>query len=96
MGQFIKDHADVGSYPGTTVAVDDFIHEKWSADFWNSLIDKIETAEGVGRLSQQSSSGTSVTAGIGYPHSQTASLYNQVRSKLTHFEGASYDQVAVD
>jgi hypothetical protein len=60
------------------------------------LIAKIKAAEGVGRLSKQSSSGTSITTNIGYPHFQTAQLYNDVRARLTHFAGAFYDSVAVD
>ena len=67
MSQYIKDHADVGAYNGSTVQKDDFIHEKWTANYWNTLIKKIETAERVGRLSAHGSGG-SVTAGIGPPN----------------------------
>ena len=43
MGQYIKNHEDVGGYPIDDVKVDDIIAEKWSIDFWDSLIDKLET-----------------------------------------------------
>ena len=49
MGQFIKDHADVGAYNGSTIKKEDLIHEKWTADYWNTLIGKLNTAESVGR-----------------------------------------------
>lgn len=93
--QSIVKHGDVGSYPGTTIQKDDFIHEKWSASYWNSLIDKIEMAESVGKKVSHGSAG-SVTAGIGYPYFQTADLYNQVNTKLTNFRDASYSKVQVD
>ena len=67
MGQYIKDHADVGGYNGGIINKDDFIHEKWTADYWNTLISKLNTAERVGRLSSHGSGG-SVTAGIGAPY----------------------------
>ena len=37
--QSIKDHGDVGAYNGSTILAGDFIHEKWSATYWNTLID---------------------------------------------------------
>ena len=93
--QFIKNHADVGAYNGSTsIQKDDFIHEKWTADYWNTLIKKLNTAEKVGRLSSHGSGG-SVTAGIGAPNFQTAELYNQVNAKICNFN-TSYPQVNVD
>ena len=94
MGQYIKDHADVGGYNGSIINKDDFIHEKWTADYWNTLISKLNTAERVGRLSSHGSGG-SVTAGIGAPYFQTAALYNQVNAKICNFN-TSYATVNVN
>lgn len=92
--QYIKDHADVGAYNGSTVTAEDFIHEKWTADYWNTLIQKINTAEGIGKNSSHGSAG-SVSAAIGNNALYTQSLYNQVNTKLCNFN-TSYNQVNVD
>ena len=89
--QSIKDHGDVGAYNGSTILAGDFIHEKWSATYWNTLIDKINMAETVGKLGQHGSAGT-VTAPIGNDSFYTASLYNQVNTKLCNFN-VSYNKV---
>ena len=82
--QYIKDHADVGAYPGGTVNPNDFIHLNWTPAFWNSLIGKLNTAEAVGKTSSQGSGGY-----VSAPHASedvaTANLYNQIRSKITNF-----------
>lgn len=82
--QYIKDHADVGSYPGNTISKDDFIHLNWTTSFWNSLIGKLNTAENVGKDSSQGSGG-SVTAPISSGAAISANLYNQVRNKIVNF-----------
>ena len=94
MGQYIKDHADVGAYNGSTVKAEDFIHEKWTVDYWNTLIKKINTAEGVGLESPHGSAG-SVTAPIANDKPYTASLYNQVNTKLCNFN-VSYNKVKAE
>ena len=96
--QMIKDHGDVGSYPGKTVTTEDVIAHVWTKNYWNSLINKINNAETVGKEAPHVSPDniTSVTAAIGYPAVYTKGLYNQVREKLTNFEEASYDPVEVD
>ena len=96
-GQYIKNHEDVGSYNGMTVTSGQhYIHEVWTADYWDTLISKINTAEKVGYESKQGSGG-SVTPGlIGYPNPYTAQLYNDVQKKLTNFNGASYSAVDKD
>lgn len=97
MGQYIKNHGDVGSYPIDTVQPDDIIAEKWSIDFWNSLIDKLETAESVGFESPQGSAKKVAkplkTAAI------TASFYNNIKTKIDGFtidSGYKYSEVAVN
>lgn len=99
-GQFIKDHKDVGAFPGSEIKVDDFIHEKWSATFWNSLIGNLNTAETVGAVSKQVAPNDRevVTAPIGNKAPYTASLYNQVRDKIKQFSNIpdSYKAVNVD
>ena len=93
--QYIKDHGDVGGYNGSTsITSEDYIHKVWTADYWNTLINKLEVAGKVG-FKGPMGSGPAVTANIGYPHFQTASLYNQVEAKLSHFN-ASYDKVSVN
>lgn len=92
--QYIKDHGDVGTYPGKTVKAEDFIHSHWTVDYWNSLINKLKTAETVGKLSSQGT-GPDVTAAISIGSAYTAALYNQVRDKINHFN-AEYSKVNVD
>lgn len=92
--QYISQHPDVGGYNGSTVKPEDFIHEKWSASYWNTLIGKINAAEKIGRLSPHGSAG-SVSACIGGEQFQTASLYNQVNTKLCNFN-TSYGKVKVE
>lgn len=70
---------------------DDIIYQKWTADYWNSLIKKINTAENVGRIVSQGSGG-SISAAIGNQAPYTADLYNQVRDKICHFN-TSYSKV---
>ena len=91
----IKDHGDVGSYPGKTVTTEDVIAHVWTKNYWNSLINKINNAETVGKEAKHGSAG-SVTAAIGYPAVYTKGLYNQVQKKLTNFGEASYNAVEVD
>lgn len=99
-GQFIKDHKDVGAFPGSEIKVDDFIHEKWNTTFWNSLIDNLNTAETVGEVSKQVAVNDRevVTAPIGNKAPYTANLYNQVRAKIKQFNNIpdSYKDVNVD
>lgn len=57
--QYIKNHGDVGSFPipkvcggtsgETNPANYTIIREAWTSSNWNSLIDKLETAEIVGK-----------------------------------------------
>lgn len=89
--EYIKDHGDVGAYPGTTIKPNDFIHERWTVKYWNSLIGKLEVAEGVGKLSSQGA-GPGVTAKIEVGEVYTASLYNEVRDKIAHFN-SEYNKV---
>lgn len=92
--QYIKDHADVGAYPGVSVVKDDIIYQKWTADYWNSLVNKLNKAESVGRKVSQGSGGT-VTETIGNNAPYTAKLYNQVRDKICNFN-VSYAKVNKD
>lgn len=93
--ELITSHGDVGSYPGsTTIKADDLINDHWTKDYWNSLIDKLKMAEIVGKYKSHGSAG-SVTALIGNENFHTASLYNQVNTKLCNFN-TKYNQVNVD
>ena len=92
--QMIKDHGDVGAYNGSTIQAEDFIHEKWTVGYWNTLIEKINTAETVGREATHGSAG-SVTAPIKNDAAYTASLYNQVNTKLCNFN-VEYNQVKAE
>lgn len=91
MGQYIKNHADVGAYNDPGVCQGEFIHKIWTEDYWNTLISKIDAAEDIGRLSSHGSAG-SVTAPIGDGALYTAKLYNEVRKKLCNFN-VSYSEV---
>ena len=91
--QYIKNHADVGGYPGSSVAYDSFIYSQWNTSFWSSLITNLEAAENVGRLSSQGSS-----IYVARPATEqviTADFYNNMRTKLTNFN-VNYAAVAKD
>lgn len=54
--QLIKNHKDVGAHPEIKcTAKDEFIFRNWTAEYWNSLIDKMDTAEIVGLVHAQGS-----------------------------------------
>jgi hypothetical protein len=63
-------------------------------DYWNELIEKIDIAEDVGRLSKHGSAGN-VTAEIKKNAPFTATLYNEINTKLCNFN-VSYDEVKKD
>lgn len=88
--EFIKDHEDVGAYPGELVAKNDFIHIKWSLSFWNNLIEKLNTAEIVGKNVPQGGE-INVSATLGDPI--TAKFYNDIEAKIANFN-SSYDTVS--
>ena len=93
--ELITSHGDVSNYPGsTTIKVDDLIKDHWTTTYWNSLINKLNMAEIVGKTKSHGSAG-SVTAPIGGENLYTASLYNQVNTKLCNFN-IEYNQVNVD
>lgn len=89
----ITSHSDVGAHPGIgCVAKDEFIFRNWTATYWNSLIDKLDTAEHMGYTQNQgpTAQGTHVTADpTNYPHPQgslvTAKQYNFIANKLNRF-----------
>ena len=62
----------------------------------NSLINKLEHAEIVGKEVNHGSAGSVDSSLIGSKKPYTADLYNQVNTKLTNFNNANYSKVAVD
>lgn len=95
--QYIRNHGDVGAHPSIAcVARDELIFRNWTAAYWNSLIDKLDTAEMVGKTKNQ---GWSVTAEVAvadpcndaHPAGSlvTAGKYNQVATKINHFNQAT-------
>jgi hypothetical protein len=92
--QYIKDHADIGAYPGKQVYDNDYMPNHWNQSFWNSLIDKLNTAEKIGTESAQGAvEGTNVTFSLDKPI--TATFYNTIQKKFSGF-GVTYAQVKVD
>lgn len=99
--QSITSHGDIGSapQPGGSTATDQLIHKAWTAQYWNSLIDKLNAAEGLGRQSRQGSSGSATKVSADPTNSThpsnsliTAEKYNQIRQKFAGFS-ASYPAV---
>lgn len=89
--QYIKNHADVGSYPIDEITKNDIIYEKWTASKWNSLIKKLDTAGRLGKKYSQGGAGPSV----GTIHADdiiTAGIYNSVEEKIAKFN-SSYPKV---
>ena len=91
--EYIKQHADVGGYPGVQVSQGWFIHENWTANFWKQLIDALDTAESVGKTKSQGSAKEVSDPVVG--NAITASFYNDIRDKLCNFH-VSYDKVQKD
>ena len=92
--ELIKNHGDVGSYDWDTINSNDIILNKWTSNYWNSLIGKIESAETVGKKQSHGSAGT-ISACIGNKEAVSAALYNQVNKKLCNFN-VSYNEVNID
>lgn len=90
----IKNHADVGAHPSIAcTAKDEFIFRNWTARYWNSLIDKLDTAEIVGLVNKQGSviDPAHVTADPqNMPHPAgslvTGVKYNEVVKLLNNFQ----------
>lgn len=76
--QYIKDHADVGGYPGSSVAYDSFIYSQWNT--WNSLITVRRLQKMLRATSQGSMSSTSVVRASYY-----GGFMHNMRTKLTNF-----------
>jgi hypothetical protein len=91
--QYIKDHSDVGAYPGKEVNSDDFIYKHWTANYWNSLIKKLNDAEDIGYEVSQKSSGKVSVDKVNKDDVITAKFYNDIRNKLCNFN-VSYDTVS--
>ena len=89
--QLITKHGDVGAYPGEIINTNDIIAYKWSFDFWNNLVDKIETAEIVGKKKSQGV-GEVINPKPKKDAPITAKIYNQVEHKLERFN-TSYAEV---
>lgn len=89
----INTHSDVGAHPAIACTKkDEFIFRNWTAKYWNSLIDKLDTAEVVGRVSEHGSilDPAHVTADPqNYPHPAgslvTAAKYNEIVKMLNNF-----------
>jgi len=81
--QYIHNHPDVGSYPGSKILPNDFIHEKWTTTFFANLNTKLINAEQIGRLSRQGSTGSFTNPSSGDP--VTAQLYNDIGDKFEGF-----------
>lgn len=91
--QYIRSHGDVGAHPAIScTAKDEFIFRNWTATYWNSLIDKIDTAEQVGKTVKQGA-GTTATRAAADPQNVThvanslvtAQKYNQQAQKISRF-----------
>lgn len=89
--QYIKDHADVGAYPIDEIQKDDIIYQKWTASKWNSLVNKLDTASGLGVTSSHGGAGPSVGT-ISQDDIITANLYNTIEAKIAKFN-TSYNTV---
>lgn len=105
--QYIKNHPDVGPWPGldrdvractaTTENPDyqgergDLISEVWSREFWNSLIKQLNSAETVGRMQKQGKRASAQTAAENGPI--TLNHYNGLRDKICNFN-TSYNKAA--
>lgn len=100
--QYIKDHADVGQFLwGDKTDRDvqraiDFIHLKWNKDFWDRLIDQLNTAENIGKNSRQKTNAGSYS--VNKPIQGDAighEFYNNIRLKLKNFNNIpnSYTEV---
>lgn len=100
--QYIKDHADVGSFTWgdnttTDIQKDDFIHLKWSKVFWDDLIDKLNTAEKIGdNSSQEDNSGSYSVAKPTREDPIKYDFYNQIRTKLKNFNNIPSSYSAVE
>lgn len=83
--QYIKNHKDVGAYPGSTVAANTLIRDAWTTTYWNSLIDKLTTAAEVGV--HMKSNGTAPTGYTSIASNEpfTAALYNSIAISLNSF-----------
>lgn len=94
--QYIKNHPDVGAYPGLSRDIvggpeGDIISQIWTVEYWNSLINQLNAAERVGRAVKQGNNKSAKTATSTAPI--TAEHYNGLRDKICNFN-TSYEKVA--
>lgn len=92
--ELIQSHADVSTHPPIACTVrDELIFRNWTASYWNSLIDKLDTAEVMGKT-QTHGAGPNATYAAPDPCNQithpanslvTAEKYNQVATKINRF-----------
>ena len=80
--QYIKNHDDVGPYPGVTISKDTYIKDYWTVEFWNSLITKLNTAGVTGIFREDKDPVPHDFVSSGDPI--TADLYNAVRDTLVN------------
>lgn len=91
--QLITSHGTVGAYPPPAcMAKDQFIFRNWTAEYWNGLIDQLDTAEQMGETKPQGTGPVATPAApdpcndTHIPNSLvTAEKYNQVVAKLNRF-----------
>ena len=102
MGQFIKNHADVGAFPwnevkgwATNPGSEDMLYKFITAANWNLLIQKLNTAESVGASgSMQGSAGTATSVNPGDVF--YAKYYNEIQKKLNGFVDGNFNTVNRD
>lgn len=89
----INSHSDVGAHPAIScISKDEFIFRNWTARYWNSLGDKLDTAENVGYTENQGVTAAHSVAvadpcNNNHPGGSlvTASKYNEIVKKLNRF-----------
>lgn len=90
--QAIKDHQDVGDFVWReVVAKEDLIKEVITANNWNKLIEKLESAEAVGERVRQGSAGSA--SSVNYNDVFLAKHYNEIQKKLSGFEDGFFETV---
>ena len=99
--QLISKHPNVGDFPwkavkgwATNPGNEDYLRDVLTAKNWNTLIEKLNSAEQVGEESSQGSGG--IATPVESNQVFQALYYNEIQKKLNNFEDAYFDPVKKD